>query len=78
MLISRIEHATRVIGKSQGFFGLPIRDDLISERVLGDSVPCMTTAWEPTPEELEALNAGAKVHLRIIGTKHPPVMVEVA
>lgn len=78
MIISRIEHATRVIGKTQGFLGLPIRDELISERVLGDAVPCMTTAWEPTPEELEALNAGAKVHLRVIGTQHPPVMLEVA
>ena len=77
MLIARIENCTRVLGKAQGFLGLPIRDDLISERVLGDNVPCMTTAWEPTPDELSALNAGAKVQLRVVGTQHPPVMLEV-
>lgn len=77
MLIARIENATRVLGKSQGFIGLPIRDEIIAERVLGDQVPCMTTAWEPTPEELFRLNNGAKVTLRIIGVQHPPVMIEV-
>lgn len=77
MIIARIEHATRVIGKSQGFLGLPLRDELISERALGDNIPCMTTAWEPTPAELALLNVGAKVHLRILGTQHPPVMMEV-
>ncbi len=77
MLIARIENATRVIGKSQGFFGLPVRDELISERVLGNNIPCMTTAWEPTPEELQRLNNGAKVTLKIIGVNHPPVLIEV-
>lgn len=37
----------------------------------------MVTAWTPTPDELERLNAGASVHLRIHGVSHPPVMVEV-
>jgi len=37
----------------------------------------MVTAWLPTPKELEALNAGAPVHVRIIGIHHPPIMVEV-
>jgi len=75
-MIARIENCTRVLGKSQGFFGLPIRDEVIVERVCGP-VPCMTTAWEPTPDELALLNAGAKIHLKILGTEHPPVMVEV-
>jgi hypothetical protein len=35
----------------------------------------MTSCWEPTPAELEALNNGGKVYLRIVGTGHPPVMV---
>lgn len=77
MLIARIENATRVLGKSQGFLGLPVRDEIIAERVLGDEVPSMVTAWEPTPDELVRLNAGAKIMLRLIGTQHPPVMVEV-
>lgn len=77
MLISRIENATRVCGKSQGFLGLPIRDEVISERVLGENIPCMVTAWEPTPEELTALNAGAKVNVKIIGIQPAPMLVEV-
>lgn len=77
MLIARIENATRVLGKSQGFLGLPIRDESISERVLGNGVPCMVTAWEPTPDELARLNAGAKIELRLIGTQHPPVLLGV-
>jgi hypothetical protein len=77
MQVGRIERATRVLGKSQGFFGLPVRDELINERVTGDGTPCMVTAWHPTSKELEALNAGAAVHVRLIGTQHPPIMVEV-
>lgn len=41
------------------------------------SVPSMVTAWEPTPDELERLNKGAPVYLRIVGSGHPPVMLEV-
>lgn len=77
MIVARIENATRVVGKSQGFLGLPVRDELINERVLGDNIPCMATAWEPTPDELVLLNAGAKVHVRIVGTQPPPMLVEV-
>lgn len=51
--------------------GLPIRDEH-----LGD-MPMMISAWEPTPDELAAIAAGAKVMLRIVGGGHPPVMVYV-
>jgi hypothetical protein len=37
----------------------------------------MVTAWSPTPDELERINAGAPIYLRIIGNRHPPVMLEV-
>jgi hypothetical protein len=77
MMIGRIEHATRVLGQSQGYLGLPVRDGVINCTVGGEGTPCMTTAWLPTPEELALLNAGASVHVRIIGTAHPPIMVEV-
>ena len=76
MQIGHIAGATRVLGKSQGFPGLPVRDEIITEKVVGKT-PCMTTAWLPTPKELEALNAGAAVHVRILGASHPPIMVEV-
>lgn len=77
MMIKRIEGATRVIGKSQGFMGLPLRDEVITCTVSGPGVPSMVSAWEPTPEELQRLNAGAPVLLRVLGSAHPPVMIEV-
>jgi hypothetical protein len=77
MQIGRIKDATRVIGKSQGYMGLPLRDEIMNCKVGGEYTPSMVTAWHPTPKELKALNAGAPVHVRLIGTSHPPIMVEV-
>ncbi|MBW8638994.1 hypothetical protein K1W69_17490 [Hoeflea sp. WL0058] len=77
MQIGAIEGATRIVGKSQGYMGLPIRDEKIDCSVNGPNTPSMTTAWLPTPAELEALNNGASVHIRILGTVPPPMMVAV-
>jgi hypothetical protein len=77
MQIGRIKDATRVIGKSQGYMGLPLRDEIVDCKVNGAGTPSMVTAWHPTPKELAALNAGAPVHVRILGVGHPPIMVEV-
>lgn len=72
MLPKAIEGTTRRIGKSQGFLGLCIRD-----MELADGTPVMVSAWEPTPAELAALNAGQPIYLWIWGTGHPPVMLTV-
>jgi hypothetical protein len=77
MIIGHIEGSTRVCGKGQGYLGLPVRDELLHCTVGGAETPAMVTAWIPTPAELEALNAGAAVHVRILGTAPPPMMVEV-
>lgn len=77
MMIGYISGATRVIGKAQGYLGLPIRDELINCAITGENTPAMVTAWLPTPKELVALAAGAPVYVRLIGTGHPPIMVEV-
>lgn len=77
MIIAMIKGVTRVIGKSQGYLGLPLRDEPIDCPVNGPGTPSMVTAWEPTPDELERLNKGAPVHLRILGSQHPPVMLTV-
>lgn len=77
MLIGTIEGVTRIIGKSQGYLGLPLRDEVMNCTVSGEGTPAMVTAWQPTPEELARLNAGASAHLRVLGTVHPPVMVGV-
>lgn len=77
MIIARIEGATRVVGKSQGYLGLPIRDEIILEAVNGPATTSMVTAWEPIPEEIERLRAGSCVHVRILGDIHPPILVTV-
>jgi len=70
-----IEGATRIVGKSQGYLGLPIRDEQIECSVNGSRTPAMMTAWKPTADKLAALNAGASVHVRILGQVPPPMMV---
>ena len=77
MQIGMIPRHTRIIGKSQGYLGLPLRDELINDAVTGEGTPSMVTAWLPTPKELEILNAGGAVHVRLYGTGHPPIMVTV-
>lgn len=45
------------------------------DEVLGH--PCVSTAWEPDPEERAALTAGGPVVLTVMGTTMPPVMLTV-
>jgi hypothetical protein len=77
MQIGIIEGATRVLGKSQGYLGLPLRDVVINCTVGGPGTPAMETAWLPTPDEIAAIVQGAPIILRVLGTQHPPVMIEV-
>jgi len=71
MMINAIEGATRRIGKSQGYLGLPLRDEV------GSHGPQMVTSWQPTPNEIAAIVAGAPIYLTVLGDGHPPVMMEV-
>lgn len=79
MEIGRISNATRKLGaprdwneKAHGPCGtLPIRDELTAAGW------GMTSAWLPTPEELEQLVAGAPIYLTVIGEVHPPVAMAV-
>lgn len=71
MIINAIEGCTRRIGKSQGYLGLPLRDDVV------DGIPTMTSSWQPTPAELEALIAGAPIYVTLLGQAHPPIMLNV-
>lgn len=77
MQIGMIEGHTRIIGKSQGYLGLPLRDVVINCTVGGPDTPAMETAWLPTPAELHDIAHGAPVILRILGSAHPPAMMEV-
>lgn len=40
-------------------------------------VPCMTSAWKPTRDELALLLDGGYVALSVLGLQHPPVMLNV-
>lgn len=39
----------------------------------GTDYPFILTAWMPSKEDLEALNAGRPLWLRVLSFKHPPV-----
>lgn len=74
MISKLIKGFTRECGKSQGYLGLPVRDEVIECTVNGPC-PAMVTAWEPTPDELRLLNAGRPVYVRILGRTPPPMLV---
>lgn len=78
-LIRRIPGATRVLGKTQGYLGLPVRDAEIDVMVGEEKVraPSMTTAWELTPDEIDRINRGASVHVTILGESHPPIHITI-
>ena len=71
MQVGMIKGHTRILGKSQGYRGLPVRDEV------DDGVPQMVTVWHPGPNDVAAIQAGASIYLRILGTKHPPVIITV-
>lgn len=79
MIPGRIPNATRALGApvnwdeaSDGLCGtLPIRDELV------EGNRTMLSAWTLLPGQLERLQAGAPVLLRIYGVSHPVVSVDV-
>lgn len=77
MDIAIIDGCTRVLGESQGYLGLPLRDVSLNDSVNGPGTPAMETAWTASPLELEMLNAGAPIILCVLGKQHPPVMLSV-
>lgn len=81
MNIERIAGCTRMIGESQGYIGLPLRDEIVTDSATGATVCQMTSRWRPTPEELTALLNGGCVYLSVFGhpvkPSHPPVRLYV-
>ena len=76
MIPVRIEGATRVLGAPQGVGSedcsqLAIRD-LPSK--FGNQ---MWSKWEPTPHDLQLLNAGCKLYLVLHGVTHPMVCIAI-
>lgn len=77
MIICRIEGFTRVLGKSQGYIGLPVKDIILRDPDNGKVMEAMETAWEPTPSELESLCKGQKVKIRLLCPHFIPIIVRV-
>jgi hypothetical protein len=75
MLIGHIEGATRVLGKSQGYIGLPVRDEIVETE--GGAYRQIVSAWLPTPEEVEAIVAGAPILLTQLCVTPPPMLMGV-
>jgi len=69
MLINAIEGTTRRLGKAQGYNGLPVKDHVI------DGLRAMTTSWQPTPAEIKAIADGAPIHVTLLGSSHPPILL---
>lgn len=68
----RVANASRVLAENQDeYYALAIIDEIV------DGEAQMTSAWEPTPAEIDALMKGGSVRLTIRGTVHPPVMLSV-
>lgn len=72
MMINAIQGCSRRLGKAQGYHGLPVRDV-----VFEDGTPAMQSSWQPTPSEVAAIRAGAPLILTVLGSSHPPVLIEV-
>ncbi len=69
---------TRIYGKSQRFLGLPVRHGMKRIDLAGGEFyhgPVNVTAWQPTPEELAALNAGASIYVELNTDKVIPMLV---
>lgn len=76
MIPLRIEGATRYLGAPAGWTPPPGEACVhlaIVDTASDGGTPLMISAWEPTPDELAALNSGGAVYLWICGTSHPMV-----
>lgn len=77
MEIGKIDGATRVCGEAQGYLPLPLRDSMVYENALGRDVPCMESAWTPSPDEVQSLIDGQSIIVRILGASPPPMSIHV-
>lgn len=65
-------HRTVIAGKAQGYLGLAVNYGIVTDpQFPGVIFPSMTTAWQPNPDELAAINDGAPILVRLIGD--PPI-----
>lgn len=73
MIAKRINNATHRLGAPSDWDESKGKCHALSIR---QTDGCCESAWEPTPEELQLLNAGGSVILRVRGGQ-PPVLLYV-
>jgi len=56
--------------------GTEDNDLWVRKHVDEDERQILSSVWVPTPEEREAIAAGANIRLNIWGTGHPPVLLD--
>jgi hypothetical protein len=61
---------TMIASKAQGWRGLAVNYTTVQSDG-GNEFPAMVTAWEPSPGDIAAIVAGAKILVSIIGI--PPI-----
>lgn len=78
--MNRIQHPSNngVLGAPKGWDQTELPCGALPvTRVVADGVPHVVSFWQPTPEELKALAAGAPVELWVVGHTMPPVALAV-
>lgn len=71
MEMIRIAGTTREMAKNQKEYAtLCIRDDFIRDEKM--AFHAMASAWQPTPEEIALIVAGAPIYLSIFNGPYPP------
>ena len=76
MKIGMIKNATAIIGRSQGYQGLPILAEIIIDPATGKEAPQFTSEWIPSPEDILAIMGGAPIRVKCLNAQ-PPILVEV-
>lgn len=72
MIPARIAGATHYMGAPKGW--KPEEDGNCCHLAVRVTDNVWESAWEPTPAEVAAISAGAKIVLRVVGGQ-PPVML---
>ena len=72
-----IKGSTRVIGESQGYLPLAVRDNFVNDAATGLITSQMVTEWTLSEGERAAIAKGGSIFLHILGTAHPPVLLMV-
>lgn len=89
MEIGRIIGATRVLGKSQGYIGVPLKDEaknlgelphllhVMGFNSVDGECPTMQVVFHPTPDEQARIAAGASIYMEIVGVAFQPMRLTV-